>query len=266
MELPMAHEEKKNEHAAEAEGAHKKHKKHHPHRHEEHEHEEGWIVSFADNVLLMMGFFVIMLAMNMGPKGSAASSPESEDRLADMAIAVRAAFNNPLDLSSTKPDDQALIRRMRERMAQGNVATPGPEGKDSTPQTVRPTDFRGNDGFVEFDQESTDISEVGMRTLRQMAERISGKRWMIEIRGHASKFETWRDRQKARDLSYRRAYVVGETLVSMGVKWDQIRLVSSGDSAPMVGRARTAEDARTNQRAEVLILKEAMPEDLYNAP
>lgn len=37
--------------------------------HEEHEGAPEWLISFADNVALMMGFFVILLAMNMGPKG-----------------------------------------------------------------------------------------------------------------------------------------------------------------------------------------------------
>ena len=43
-------------------------------------HEEGhegapeWLISFADNVALMMGFFVILLAMNMGPKGSSVNN------------------------------------------------------------------------------------------------------------------------------------------------------------------------------------------------
>jgi flagellar motor protein MotB len=263
----MAEQEKKHEaEAHNKEEGHKKHKKHHPHRHEEHEHEEGWIVSFADNVLLMMGFFVIMLAMNMGPKGVLVTSPEAEDRIADLAIAVRAGFNNPLDMTSTKPEDQALIRRMRQRITDGPLSTPGPEGKDTSPQTIRPTNFHGSDGLVEFEQGASEINEFGHRTLKQLAERIKGKRWMVEIRGHTSRFETWRDAQKSRDLSYKRAYAVGEALVGLGVKWDQLRLVSSGDAASAVGRTRAAEDARTNQRAEVLILKEAMPEDVYMQP
>ncbi len=261
----MAHDEKHDEHGhGEAEGEHKKHKKHHPHRHEEHEHEEGWIVSFADNVLLMMGFFVIMLAMNMGPKGTASASKETEDRMADFAIAVREAFNSPVDMGSNAAGDQSLIRRMRERTTKGEVTTPGPDGRDQQAQTVRQTNIRGADGFVEFDQHATTLTESSNRTIRQMAERIVGKRWMVEIRGHSSKWESQRDQRVARELSYERAYSVAAELVKLGVKWDQIRLVASGDGAPVAARASSKDDARTNQRVEILILKEAMPDDAYS--
>lgn len=42
----------------------------------EHEGAPEWLISFADMVMLIMGFFVIMLAMNMGPKTTAVQGGE----------------------------------------------------------------------------------------------------------------------------------------------------------------------------------------------
>lgn len=245
-------------------GEHKKHKKHHPHRHEEHEHEEGWIVSFADNVLLMMGFFVILLAMNMGPKGSSDGPPgeTAADRVADVAIAVREAFHNPVSMSSLAPEDQPLIRRLRARAAQGQGTAVG-EGDDKDKQTIRPTDWSGDGTFVQFAEREAMLSNDARDAIAQISQKIVGTRWMVEVRGHASQWETWRDTKKARDLAYERAWIVGSELAKHGVKWEQIRLVSSGSSAPAIARARTPDEAQTNQRAEVLVLRESMPPDPY---
>lgn len=246
-------------------GEHKKHKKHHPHRHEEHEHEEGWIVSFADNVLLMMGFFVILLAMNMGPKGSSDGPPgeTAEDRVADVAIAVREAFHNPVSLASLAPEDQPLIRRLRAKAMKSDTAAPTPEGDSKEAQTIRPSDWSGDGTFVQFAEREALLSSDARDALAQVSQRIVGGRWMVEVRGHASKWETWRDTKKARDLAYERAWIVGSELVKHGVKWEQIRLVSSGSCAPAIARARTADEAQTNQRTEVLVLREVMPPDPY---
>lgn len=258
----MAHENGGGENHG---GEHKKHKKHHPHRHEEHEHEEGWIVSFADNVLLMMGFFVILLAMNMGPKGSSDEPPgeTAEDRIADVAIAVREAFNNPVSLNSLAPEDQVLIRRIRAKAMKPDALAPTPEGENKQSQTIRPSDWSGDGAFVRFDERQADLSNEARDTIAQVSRKIVDTRWMVEVRGHASKWETWRDTKKARDLAYERAWVVGTELVKHGVKWEQIRLVSSGSSAPAIARASTADEAQMNQRTEVLVLREVMPEDPY---
>lgn len=248
------------------EGEHKPHKKQHHAAHPEHEHEEGWIVSFADNVLLMMGFFVILLAMNMGPKGESDSPPgeTAQDRLLDVAIAVREAFNNPLSLDSIAPEDRPLIRRMRQRMTQGEARTRGPDGENHSPQTVRPSDWAGDGGYVQFADKSSQLDDDARRTIAQLAERIAGLRVMVEVRGHASRWESWHDTKKARDLAYERAWAAGLELVERGVKWEQIRLVSSGDSAPSLARARTAEEGRTNQRVEILMINETVPSDPYS--
>lgn len=257
----------KEEHAdGHGEGEHKKHKKHHPHAHPEHEHEEGWIVSFADNVLLMMGFFVILLAMNMGPKGTsdaeAAGAPS--DSLLDFAIAVREAFHNPLDMSSTDPNDRLLIQRMRQRVSEGELRDGAPDGDSHSVQTVRPSDWAGEGGFVQFSENSSMLSEQAKTIVKQVSTRVAGSHWMLEVRGHASRWETWRDTKKARDLAYQRAWSVGVELTRNGLTWDQIRLVSCGDSAPAIARARTADEGITNQRTEILILPETVPPDPYN--
>jgi flagellar motor protein MotB len=244
-----------------------KHKKHAPHgAHAEHEHEEGWIVSFADNVLLMMGFFVILLAMNMGPKGTSDGAPSesAEDRLLDVAIAVREGFNNPVSLDSSDEADKPLIRRMRHRLAKSDANPPSFDDKGRQVQNVRPTDWAGDGAFVQFAAKEALLDQAARETIEQIANRQHGTRWIIEIRGHASKWETWRNVKTGRDLSYQRAWVVGEELVRHGIAWDQIRLVASGDTTPAIARARTADEAKTNQRTEILILNEVVPPDMYN--
>lgn len=263
----MAEHEKHDKEAHGGGKGHGGHKKHHPHMPHEHEHEEGWIVSFADNVLLMMGFFVILLAMNMGPKGKSDAEPTAgaSDSLLDFAIAVRDAFNNPVSLDSTRPEDQPLIRRLRERSQPGDVRTPGPSGRDGPSQVVRRSGQSGEDGFVQFDSNKAVISESARDTIRQIAKRVAGSRWMVEVRGHSSRWESWGDERKSRELSYQRAWAVGMELVQQGLSWDQIRLTASGHSAPVVRRANSSREDESNQRAEILLLDEPVPDDPFSA-
>ncbi len=261
-------------HGKQARGGHKK-KHHHPNHAPHEEHEEGWIVSFADNVLLMMGFFVILLAMNMGPK---ATGPETEgepgvsagqqpsEQMLDFAIAVREAFHNPVSLDSMMDEDQPLIRRLRERSKVGETTRPGPEGDKQNVQTVRPTDWSGKAGYVEFPDHGSELSEAAKKIVGDMAKQAAGTRWMVEVRGHSSKLESWGDVKKARQLSFDRAWAAANELFVQGVRWEQIRLVSSGDHAPVTPRARSASDHQSNQRAEILIMPETIPDDPYTQP
>jgi len=87
--------------------------------HEEHEGAPGWLISFADNVSLMMGFLVILPAVRMGPKATAVQGGEPSENgatqapdMLDFVISVREGFKNPVNIDSDKPDDQPLIRRI----------------------------------------------------------------------------------------------------------------------------------------------------------
>ena len=86
---------------------------------EEHEGAPEWLISFADMVMLMMGFFVILFALNVQPKGGNAGGGgeqsegvANEPDMIDFAIALRRAFHNDVDLTSTDPKDQLLIQRI----------------------------------------------------------------------------------------------------------------------------------------------------------
>src|SRR5437773_3233542 len=107
------HEQKEGSHGHSGGGGH------HGGGHEEaHEGAPEWLISFADNVALMMGFFVILLAMNMakptlgGIGGAAKNTTDSSPEMEDFAIEVRKAFNVPVDINSTNPNEAPLVRRL----------------------------------------------------------------------------------------------------------------------------------------------------------
>lgn len=259
-------------------GHDRKHKKHHGHAGGHHEeHEEGWIVSFADNVLLQMGFFVILLALNLGPKGGGEGDEQggpggdsegaaisvSNDRFIDFAIEVRNAFNRPVDLNSRNPDDLPLIRRILERGGRHEDGKPNERSDTDRPQVIRPSDFEGDGGLIEFDAMSSELTDVARENVRGLAERLLGTRWMIEVRGHASAAESKREPRIARALAYDRAFHVAEALVASGLEWRQIRVVSAGEADPAIPRASTRQQHGANQRVEILKLDEAVPPDEF---
>lgn len=253
----------------------KKHKKHQAHAAHE-EHEEGvpeWVVSFADNVLLQMGFFVILLAMNLGQKGAAVTAdPEGvegevskvkDSMTLDFAIAVREAFHNPVDLGSTAPEDLPLIQRLKERMGTQALPQTGTKGKSEGAQAVRPSDFVNICAVVDFQERDSTLSPTASAELAEAIKELVGTRWIIEVRGHVSRLEAHRDVQGGRMLSYERAWNVAQSLVAAGLSWEQLRLVACGEADPAKPRARTAQDHGDNQRAEIVVLQETLPDDPY---
>lgn len=227
-------------------------------------HEEGhegapeWLISFADNVALMMGFFVILLAMNMGPKGSQVNNTgepgESTDqaaREADFVIGMRDAFNSKIDPNSDDPAEAHLRKRLKER-AGGPATEEGPEGNAPALQAIRPSDYNRVACSVPFDEGDATLSSSGRETIAQTAKKLRDKKWVIEVRGHVSPFESMRNVKKAMQLSHERSMAVAFALVEGGVKWENIRVVACGDSDRLVPRTFDRETDRSNRRVEVV--------------
>jgi flagellar motor protein MotB len=234
------------------------------------EHEESgapeWLISFADNVALMMGFFVILLAMNMGPKGSGTSQAEnphdsaSAADMLDFVIAVREAFNNKVDINSKDPADAPLIRRMLQRTS-GKVREDGPQGEQDKLQSIRPTDYEQVTAAVEFDDRQALLSSAARNTLVEVARKIRDQHWVIEVRGHISPFESMRNPVKGMELSHQRAAAAAVALVEGGVKWENLRLVACGDNARVVSRTFDRQEDRANQRVEIVVTNQTIGPD-----
>lgn len=263
-----------DEHAQPGEEHGKKKHKRHGHRggHDGPPHEEGvpeWMVSFADNVCLIMGFFVIMLAMNMGPKvGGESSDGKQEsgavpDRLLDLSIAIRDAFNNPVNPHSSVPADLPLVRRLQERTknSAGRSSDKAPAGNKDSVQSIRASDFYSPAGAVPFADGADDLTPASRRIAIEVADAVRGTNFIVEIRGHVSALEAQGDEQAARLLSYRRALTVARTLAEARIPWARMRLVAMGDTDRITALAYDLKSHRNNQRVEVFVTKEVVAED-----
>jgi outer membrane protein OmpA-like peptidoglycan-associated protein len=233
--------------------------------HEEaHEGAPEWLISFADNVMLQMGFFVILLALAMqtaksgagGPtSGESAGGPSAEQL--DWAIAMREAFNNPVDLQSTDPRDFLLVRRLQARRGLADADSPGQKGADHDVKSIRPSDYFGWGGTVPFTRDSNHLDETGQAALAEMIAHLRGYGSVMEIRGHVSAAEAFGKPDRGAALSYERARAVAEALAAAGIDWKQLRVIACGDSEPIVPHAADAEAHARNQRVEVVATQSA---------
>lgn len=236
--------------------------------HDEEEHPEGapeWIISFADNTALMMGFFVILLAMNMAPKGSNASSGDASDPgnptavQMDWALGVREGFNNPVRLDSTDPRDALLVKRLKERM-ELEKKDPSPKGNYTKVQSLRPGEYYAVSASVPFLNRSAEITEEARKIIVDTANHLRGMRLIVEVRGHASAAESYLMDDKGMSLSFQRAMAAARELTGLGVDWKQLRIIANGDNDRNRKIAYTTGQQQANQRVEIILTDQLMPD------
>lgn len=238
--------------------------------HEEHEGAPEWLISFADNVALLMGFFVILLAMNMAKQTTGGIGGEGQmgENIsvaeADFVIGIREAFNTPISVNSTRTEDQPYIRRILEKRSGGPATQDGPPGRHQSTQSIEKGTYNRVNATINFENRQALLTSDGRTILAELASRIKDQRWIVEVRGHASPLETMHNQTRGRDLSYQRGMAVASALVENGMKWELLRVVACGDSSRVAPRALTAEDDRQNQRVEVIVTNEPAGQDPYS--
>ncbi|MFO0839543.1 MAG: OmpA family protein [Phycisphaerae bacterium] len=243
-------------------------------------HEEGhegapeWLISFADNVMLQMGFFVILLALNMKPTpttvragegGSGQGGTTPSVVMLDFAIAVREAFNNPVDLNSSDPNDLPLVQRLKQLKGTSEAQDDGMKGRDRDVQTIRPAEFFGQGGRIQFADRSADLDPAARDNIEAISKKLRGLRYIIDVRGHVSAAEAYQQPDRAASLSYQRARTVAEALVKAGIGWESLSLVACADNDRLVPTAYELAEHRTNQRVEVIVSDRMLP-DYVAAP
>ncbi len=233
--------------------------------HEEHEGAPEWLISFADMVMLMMGFFVILFALNVQPKGGNAGGGGEESEgvaaqpdMIDFAIAVRKAFHNDVEITSTDPKDAALVQRLllQQKNGAGESKDEGTKGKDQNVRSVRPADTFGRGTSVEFPPLSPTLDQQGMTSITDIARNLKGQSTVVEIRGHVGAAEKFGSPEQAMELSMERAMCAAKAIAASGVDWWRIRISAAG-SGERVEQFPTdrAADAK-NARVEVRVLDE----------
>jgi outer membrane protein OmpA-like peptidoglycan-associated protein len=238
--------------------------------HEEHEGAPEWLISFADNVALLMGFFVILLAMNMAPKsegpmgGDGQGGDHANDtKMIDFVIAVREGFNTPFDLNSTRPEDQKFIRRIKEREGADGARPNQPQGQFRDAQSLERGNTKDVTARVEFDTDSAEISPTARGVLLDAAKKLKDQGYVIEVRGHCSPFEARRDFDRASTLAYDRAMAAARVLIESGIRKESLSVVSRANFDPLVAKANDAESSRSNQRVEIILSNEQVAADPF---
>lgn len=223
--------------------------------HDEHQGAPEWLISFADNVTLIMGFFVILLALNLKPPvapGGGQGPGEGggvSAAVLDWVLDVRAAFNNPVDINSTDLNDQLLVARLRERMKAANRGLPG---SDHEVESVRPSDNYGEGGRIRFARHSSTLTEPVRAAVAELADQHRGYDTVLEVRGHCSAAEAYDQPDRGMSLAHARALAVARELVVRGIPWRRLRLVACADNERLVPPTRQEADDSANQRVEVL--------------
>jgi outer membrane protein OmpA-like peptidoglycan-associated protein len=235
------------------------------------DHHEGapeWLISFADNVALMMGFFVILLAMNMakqtaggiGGEADMGGNPSQANTMIDFAIAVREAFNNPVDINSNNPREAKLVKRLIERKGKSETRDPGIKGYEQDVQSIRPSDYYAICGSIPFAENSCEWNDSMRPAVEEIAKKVRGLTLIVEVRGHVSSAEAAQDGDAPMRLSFQRALVIGNALADAGVDRWQLRLAQSADHERIEAFPNGAKADRANARVEVVVTAEVAPD------
>jgi len=214
-------------------------------------HAPIWMISFADMLLLMVSFFLIMALINdsKGAKG------EVDPEVLRIVASLKLGFGYVPDPKSQEPLDLAALQLLEAR--DQNESTPFRNPLISN-RSKKSSDER-QDQFVKLksplgqpilfkQDEDTLLNPVGVQEtrLRQIADLARPHVREIIIHGHCSKSEAGGE-DRGFSLAYDRARFLKDRLSRLGIAPERIRLVSCSYFSPYP-RANTSEKDKTDKQ------------------
>jgi outer membrane protein OmpA-like peptidoglycan-associated protein len=217
-----------------------------------------WIFTFADLVMLMMGFFVILWVLKPSPSPKTASS--ADDDWVKTQAAIRTAFGYVPKVGSSDRVDQMIEMMNHPKVPDG----PGMGGKT----TVKPEGVHGTDPEVQavragkqvivgarvvFDRGDAALTPLAIRNLNEIADQIRGHLTVVLVKGHTAldDFDDKATPQQKMDLSLKRAQAVSDYLTAQGVDPEMLRVQGCSTYEPVVQRDYSPEGQIPNRRVEV---------------
>jgi flagellar motor protein MotB len=224
-----------------------------------------WIFTFADLVMLMMGFFVILWVLK--PPAGKNSSSNSESAAADekwleTVGEIRQAFGYLPDPTSKDPVDRSMIEHKMIQFdpshakGQGGntlVKPQAPQGTEPDVQSVRPGKHVIVGARIVFEIGQAALPSGASKDLDQMVHIIQGHRQIFLVKGHTGVDdlpETATADQKM-NLSVQRAQAVADYLTSHGVDPQILRVEGCSTFEPVAQRAYSDAQRSQNRRVEV---------------
>jgi flagellar motor protein MotB len=219
-----------------------------------------WIFTFADLVMLMMGFFVILWVLKPSP--SPKTDPAANQDWIKVAAAIRDAFGYvPKSGSSDPVDVQMLLQQMSQpKVPDGpgeggktKIRPDGAQGTDPEVTAIRPGKQAVVGGRLLFEKADARLSPRVLTMLEQIADQIRGHLNVVLVKGHTSldDFDDAATAEQKMDLSLRRAQAVSDYLTRSGVDPQILRVQGCSTFEPVVQRDYTADSQTMNRRVEV---------------
>jgi flagellar motor protein MotB len=220
-----------------------------------------WIFTFADLVMLMMGFFVILWVLKPSP-GKANASPTANDDWIATAASIREAFGYLPDPHSNDPVDLHMLLKKLHTINPVKGPTPGSRariedqgahGTDPEVQTIREGTHSIIGARLLFDRGESAITPETRKSLEQIAEKIRGHYNIVVVKGHAATDDLpdGASPKEQMDLSIRRAQVAADYLASRGVGTDVLRVEGCSTFESVNEHAYTPETRAANRRVEI---------------
>lgn len=154
------------------------------------------MISFGSPAELMMGLFVILLAMNMGPKASPVMGGNATRRTARAACRPEDRHAGPWRWDPGGVEQPGEHRFTRPARGRARVRTQGEDvaarssrrtaGRPEIGQGPTQTDVSNVSNTVSFEDGSAQFNAAARDAVIDMANRAKDQRFVIEVRGHVS--------------------------------------------------------------------------------
>ena len=237
-----------------------------------------WIFTFADLVMLMMGFFVILWVLKPAAtpniKGGEAAATNSE--LIKVEASIRNAFGYVPNASSSDPVDMQMMVSKTELLnvpngpgkgGQTKVKRQGADGTDPEVTTIRMGKQSVVGGRLLFEKGEITLPATTLKMLDQIAVQIRGHRNIVLVKGHTSldDLPDSADPDQRMELSLKRAQYVASYLIAQGVSPDILRVQGCSTFEPVIQREYTSLSQVLNRRVEVEVTR-TLVTDLQQSP
>ena len=232
------------------------------HDDEEHDGAPEWLISFADMVMLIMGFFVILFALNATQPAKAGAEGDSDgdaagatvpfDRWAEFVWNTRKAFGNPIDLNTTDPE----LRKVVDWYYSEGPGRAMDDGEPGDKEEVRSPHDTGEHSLmidIKFAHQEDELTDEARSRLARLGRQVRGMPMIIEVHGHASTGEAGNQEQAGLELSFERSMEVARALAEAGVEWRRIKIVAAGDNSPLSAHPSDSTEDAPNRRVEVRV-------------